>query len=80
MTDLKPTMITTIRPLDRMKIRVLARMDKKRRRLFVVQILNVRGDWARLSELRTIEDTAAYLRELKRHDKITDDDIEYSIT
>jgi hypothetical protein len=60
-----------------MKIRVSARKDKKGRWLFVVQVLNVRNEWARLRELRTMEETAAYLRDLKKHDKVRDEDIEY---
>jgi hypothetical protein len=63
-----------------MKIRVLARKNKNGQQQFVVQVLNVRDEWARLREFYTLQDTAAYLRHLKKHDKVTDDDIEYSIT
>ena len=63
-----------------MKIRVLARKNKKGQQQFIVQLLNVRDEWAQLKEFDTLQDTSAYLRELKKHNKITDDDIEYSIT
>jgi hypothetical protein len=74
------TMMTNHKAADRMKLRVLSRKNKKGQRQFVVQLLNVRDEWSRMREFYTVEDTAAYLRELKRHDKVTDDDIEYSVT
>ena len=62
-----------------MKIRVLVR-KRRNRRMFVVQLLNIRDEWAQLREFDDFDETAAYLKHLKAHDKVTDDDIEYSTT
>ena len=56
-------------------------MRKRRKRpVFVVQLLNIRDEWAQLREFDDFDETVAYLKHLKAHDKVTDDDIEYSIT
>ena len=62
-----------------MKLRVLVRKRRKRP-VFVVQLLNIRDEWAQLREFDDFDETAAYLKHLKAHDKVTDDDIEYSTT
>ena len=55
-------------------------MRKRRnRRVFAVQLLNIRDEWAQLA-FDDFDETAAYLKHLKAHDKVTDDDIEYSTT
>ena len=46
----------------------------------VVQLLNIRDERARLREFGDFDETAAYLKHLKAHNKVTDDDIEYSTT
>ena len=48
--------------------------------MFVVQLLNIRDEWARLREFDDFDETVAYLKYLKAHDKVADDDIEYSTT
>ena len=62
-----------------MKVRVLVRKRRKRP-VFVVQLLNIRDEWAQLREFHDLDETVAYLKHLKAHDKVTDDDIEYSTT
>ena len=59
-----------------MKIRVLVR-KRRNRRVFVVQLINIRDEWAQFASLTTSK-RPPYLKYLKAHDKVTDDDIEYS--
>ena len=62
-----------------MKLRVLVR-KRENRRVFVVQLLDIKDEWASLREFDGMAETGAYLRYLRKYDKVTDDDIEYSIT
>jgi hypothetical protein len=40
--------------------------------MFVVQLLNIRDEWARLREFDDFDETVAYLKDLKVHDNVTD--------
>jgi hypothetical protein len=56
-----------------MKLRVLVR-KRHNRRVFVVQFLDIKDEWASLREFDGMAETGAHLR---KYDKVTD---EYSIT
>ena len=47
-----------------MKIRVLVRKGRNRR-VFVVQLLNIKDEWAQLREFGDFDETAVYLKNLK---------------
>ena len=46
----------------------------------MVQLLDIEDEWASLREFDGMAETGAYLRHLRKYDKVPDDDIEYSIT
>ena len=78
----RPARLASLAPPDRYWRYEAQSTQRKRRnrRVFVVQLLNSRDEWAQLREFDNFDETVAYLKHLKAHDKVTNDDIEYSTT